>query len=210
MLGPSRYGPRSLAADPLRQLPVGTSRVAAQWLRTGRCVSQGAQAFKPSTLWDTHGRATTRSRVFVAINSASRLFHVSRSSADGAQPRMPGWMRPANLTWGMCRLVQKIPSKSQMALALVDFTQYTCLEYDEGLAYAEGNISSRKPPCTGRQRRRLGWEIGRRKRDTRTPLRRSNTPVNPHGRSSNGWTSMISTRSRSPGIASSISKGPER
>lgn len=31
---------------------------------------------------------------------------------------MPGWMSPANLTWGMCRLVQYIPSKSQIALAL--------------------------------------------------------------------------------------------
>lgn len=43
-----------------------------------------------------------------------------------------------------------------------------------------------------------------------TPFRRSKMPVNPQGRSSNGWTSMISTSSRSPGIAPSTSKGPER
>ncbi len=54
----------------------------------------------------THGRATSRSSVFAAISSASRVFHFSSTSADGAQPRMPGWMRPANLTWGMWRLVQ--------------------------------------------------------------------------------------------------------
>ncbi len=54
----------------------------------------------------THGRATSRSSVFAAISSASRVFQFSSTSADGAQPRMPGWMRPANLTWGMWRLVQ--------------------------------------------------------------------------------------------------------
>ena len=31
----------------------------------------------------------------VAISSASRLFHSARTSAEGAQPRIPGWMRPA-------------------------------------------------------------------------------------------------------------------
>lgn len=65
------------------------------------------------------GRATLRSASLLAsMSSPSRLFQVARTSADGAQPMMPGWMSPANLTFGMCREVQKMPSKSQMALAL--------------------------------------------------------------------------------------------
>lgn len=52
------------------------------------------------------GWATMRSSLLAAISSPSRLFHVARTSADGAQPRIPGWMRPGNLTCGMCRDVQ--------------------------------------------------------------------------------------------------------
>jgi hypothetical protein len=44
-----------------------------------------------------------RSSLLAAISSPSRVFHVDRTSAEGAQPRIPGWMRPGNLTWGMWR-----------------------------------------------------------------------------------------------------------
>jgi len=80
------------------------------------------------------GWATIRSSLLAAISSPSLVFHVLRTcadqswvwismmdrltSAEGAHPRIPGWMSPGNLTWGMWREVQKIPSKSQIALAL--------------------------------------------------------------------------------------------
>ena len=38
---------------------------------------------------------------------------------------MPGWMRPANLTPGMCLEEQLMPSKSQMALALHEVSALT-------------------------------------------------------------------------------------
>ena len=57
----------------------------------------------------------------VEISSASRLFHSARTSAEGAQPRIPGWMRPAKRTCGMWREEQKMPSKSQIAFALEGF-----------------------------------------------------------------------------------------
>ena len=56
------------------------------------------------TFWGSGGCATIRSSLLAAISSPSRLFHVARTSADGAHPRMPGWIRPANLTCGMCLL----------------------------------------------------------------------------------------------------------
>ena len=59
-----------------------------------------------------------RSSLVVLMSSASRRFHSARISAEGAQPRMPGWMRPGNLRWGMWREEQKMPSKSQIAFAL--------------------------------------------------------------------------------------------
>ena len=52
------------------------------------------------------------------MSSASRRFHSARISALGAQPRMPGWMRPGKRMWGRWREEQNMPSKSQMALAL--------------------------------------------------------------------------------------------
>lgn len=72
------------------------------------------------TLVGLGGSATVRLRcVCVEINSPSRLFQSSRTSGEGAQPRTPGWIRPAKRTPGMCREEQKMPSKSQIALALV-------------------------------------------------------------------------------------------
>ena len=127
------------------------------------------------------GRATSRSNLLAAARSPSRLFHSAKTSADGAQPRMPGWMRPANLTCGMWREVQKMPSKSHMAFALntgeskgnrgvygvlASLPRFTVLErkiygvWGNGeQPYAEGYISSRNPP----------------------PFRRSNTPLKPQG-----------------------------
>lgn len=69
------------------------------------------------------------------MSSPSRLFHSARISGEGAQPRIPGWIRPAKRTPGIlwcvsfhfdgqcrgrfiyCLLEQNMPSKSQMALA---------------------------------------------------------------------------------------------
>lgn len=71
------------------------------------------------TLLGSGGRATSRSMCEQAsIRPASRSFQILRTSGEGAQPRMPGWMRPANLTPGMWREEQLMPSKSQIALAL--------------------------------------------------------------------------------------------
>ncbi len=53
-------------------------------------------------------------------------------------------------------------------------------------------------------------QIQPRRKEKPTPFRRSKIPVNPHGRSWNGCTSMISTSNTSPGLASSTSNGPER
>ena len=70
------------------------------------------------TLCGSGAKATSRSSLLAEISSPSRLFHVARTSAEGAHPRMPGWINPGNRTCGMCREEQKIPSKSQIALAL--------------------------------------------------------------------------------------------
>ena len=73
---------------------------------------------------DIGGWATTRLwSVFAAISSPSRRFHSARTSAEGAHPRIPGWIRPANRTWGIWREEQKMPSKSQIDLALQRVSQ---------------------------------------------------------------------------------------
>jgi hypothetical protein len=108
MLWAAGDGPRPFTADLLRQVLVGAPRVDAERLWSGnpeihvsaRCIQRSFES-RPS-----YGRATSRSSLFAAINSPSRVFQLLRTSADGAHPRMPGWMSPANLTWGMCRLVQ--------------------------------------------------------------------------------------------------------
>lgn len=65
------------------------------------------------------GCATIRSSiVFAEISSPSRRFHSARTSAEGAHPKIPGWIKPAKRTCGMWREEQKIPSKSQIAFAL--------------------------------------------------------------------------------------------
>ena len=61
-----------------------------------------------------------RSSLVVLMSSDSRRFQSARMEALGAQPRIPGWMRPGKRMWGRWRLEQKMPSKSQMALALWD------------------------------------------------------------------------------------------
>ena len=38
-----------------------------------------------------------------ATSAASRSFHISRSSCDGAVPMSPGWIRPGKRTPGMLR-----------------------------------------------------------------------------------------------------------
>ena len=60
-----------------------------------------------------------RLRSVVLIRSASRRFHSARISALGAQPKIPGCIRPGNRTCGMLREEQYMPSKSQIALALL-------------------------------------------------------------------------------------------
>lgn len=50
------------------------------------------------TFWGLGGWATILSSLFAAMSSPSRLFQVSRTSGDGAHPRIPGWIRPGNLT----------------------------------------------------------------------------------------------------------------
>lgn len=70
------------------------------------------------TFCGSGGSATTRSSVFAEMSSPSLLFHSARTSGEGAQPRIPGWISPAKRTPGICRDEQKMPSKSQMALAL--------------------------------------------------------------------------------------------
>ena len=60
-----------------------------------------------------------RSSFVVLISSDSRRFQSARTSAEGAQPRMPGWIRPGKRTCGIWREEAKMPSKSQIALALL-------------------------------------------------------------------------------------------
>ena len=120
--------------------------VLAPSLPTFSLISEGA--FPACTFVGLGGWATMRSMWEQAwISSLSRLFHVVRISADGAQPRMPGWMRPAKRTPGICREEQNIPSKSHIAFALrlsVSFC-YT-LHGIERQTYAFGYSSSKKPP----------------------------------------------------------------
>jgi len=98
-------GPRAFAADFFFEVLVCASGMDTErlWSRTQGYKVSVELLIKERT---AYGRATSRSSLFAAISSPSRLFQFSRTSADGAHPRMPGWMRPANLTWGMCRLVQ--------------------------------------------------------------------------------------------------------
>jgi hypothetical protein len=86
------------------------------------------------------GCATMRSRCeCVEMSSPSRLFHVERTSAEGAQPSIPGWMRPAKRTPGMWRELQKMPSKSQMAFALMATSAlHDLLSLRNHIAYALG------------------------------------------------------------------------
>jgi hypothetical protein len=72
---------------------------------------------------------------------------------EGAQPRIPGWMRPGNRTWGIWREEQNMPSKSQMAFALfVVFHQHSIpfplqSSYrEDNKTYASGYNSSKNPP----------------------------------------------------------------
>lgn len=104
------------------------------------------------------------------MRAPSRSFHVLRTSGEGAQPRMPGWMRPANLTPGMWREEQLMPSKSQMALALRGSQQVILVRRCFlGIAgtHGFGYSSSKKPP----------------------PFSLEKTPVKPQGLSSSGCTS---------------------
>lgn len=130
----SGHGSGSFLANLFFQSRIGASGVDVQGLRSTRHdhITAKVSVFMIHTTTEiskddtekeneevTHGKATSRSfSLLLATSSASRVFQVSRTSAEGAQPRMPGWMSPANLTWGMCRLEQKMPSKSQIALAL--------------------------------------------------------------------------------------------
>ena len=77
-----------------------------------------SEAVPACTFCGSGGCATMRFKSVVLMRSASRLFHFARRSAEGAQPRIPGWISPGKRTPGMCREEQKIPSKSQIALAL--------------------------------------------------------------------------------------------
>lgn len=99
---------------------------------------------------------------------------------------LPGWIKPANLTPGMCRDVQYMPSKSHIALALYDISRVLHKLWQK--AHGFGYMSSKKPP----------------------PFSLAKMPVNPHGASSWHCTSMISTSRTSPGSAPSISNGPVR
>lgn len=97
-----------------------------------------SSAVPACTLFGSGGCATTRVSDVVEISSASRLFHSARISGDGAHPKMPGWMRPAKRTPGMCRDEQKMPSKSQMALALFAQSKCHCQEVGVLLKIAVG------------------------------------------------------------------------
>jgi hypothetical protein len=90
-----------------------------------------ASADPACTFLGCGGSATTRECVCAqaSISSPSRLFQVARTSAEGAQPRIPGWIRPAKRTPGMWREEQKMPSKSQMAFAL-GFVSLALVERD--------------------------------------------------------------------------------
>ena len=78
-----------------------------------------SEALPAWTFCGSGGWATTRlESVLALMSSPSRRFHSARISAEGAQPRMPGWIRPGKRTCGMCRDEQNMPSKSQIALAL--------------------------------------------------------------------------------------------
>src|SRR3954466_5765888 len=63
-----------------------------------------------------------------SINACSRRFHSASRSAEGAQPKRPGWELPMNRTPGTCRELVQMPSRSQIALD------------------APGDWSVRKPP----------------------------------------------------------------
>jgi hypothetical protein len=109
VLWTSRYSSRAFAADFSLQAVIRAASMYAERLWSAQVQQWSHQlTFLAPTggIRETHGRATSRSSLLAAINAASRVFHLSSNSADGAHPRMPGWMSPANLTWGMCRLVQ--------------------------------------------------------------------------------------------------------
>lgn len=104
----------------ISQLPPCSGRpgtVRAPSLPTFSFIS--SDALPACTLWGCGGRAITRPGLSKdETSSASRRFHSARMEAEGAQPRIPGWMRPEKRTWGMWRDEQKMPSRSQMAFAL--------------------------------------------------------------------------------------------
>jgi hypothetical protein len=127
------------------------------------------------TFFSFGGSATARSRwVCVEMSSPSRLFlfahalakkilyttnllptrkenrghiyQVSNTSAEGAHPIIPGWISPANRTPGICRELQKIPSKSQIALALLLFTLALSLSLSQNLHITTYPLLSFLPP----------------------------------------------------------------
>lgn len=117
---------------------VHTGMVRAPSLPTFALVASAAE---PAwTFCGSGGLATSRLVVLAAISSPSRRFHSARTSADGAQPRIPGWMRPAKRTWGICREEQKMPSKSQMAFALDVIVSAGCRSKS---AYEESSLRFR-------------------------------------------------------------------
>ncbi len=89
----ARASRADLLSQLLSALPAWT-RGAAVWnptTTTHTRVSHSSIARQPRNLRGaTHGSATSRSSLFAAISSASRVFHVSSTSAEGAQPRDAG------------------------------------------------------------------------------------------------------------------------
>ena len=92
----------------------GTVRAPSEWILDAR----DPDAEPACAFVESGRRATTRSgRVALedATRRDSRVVHWERRAEEGAQPIMPGCIRPAKRTCGMCREEQKMPSKSQMA-----------------------------------------------------------------------------------------------
>lgn len=85
----------------------GTVRAPSRPIFSARPASDVVLTPPGWQLCGSGGSATSRpSSLELAMSWPSRSFHVARTSGEGAQPRMPGWMSPANLTCGMCRDVQ--------------------------------------------------------------------------------------------------------
>lgn len=143
------------------QLPPCSGRPGTVLAPSLRIFSATASSAEPAcALFASGGSATSRSASLdAAISSPSRLFHVAKTSAEGAHPRMPGWMSPANLTCGIWRDEQEMPSKSQIAFALWS----RAARRGHGVSLLEHLLYEGRPFPPPPKKKKGGGERGRRR-----------------------------------------------